>query len=151
MMLLSQRKIKNYLLFPRIQITLLCSGLFVSVLSFAILWLKIADTFKYLENIGKQLQFRADSGYFKLLNSQQDLIFKNILVVGIIGAIISGIILLILSHKIVGPIYRLHKFFQEYDLAIEKGEAIPELKFRRGDFFSELSHSVNRSLKKSRN
>jgi len=141
------RRLKNYLLFPKIQLTLLFSGLFVSAMSFGILWYKISATFSHLTSVGVQLNFRPESGYFKLLNSQQDLIYQNLLMVAVIGAFLSGIFLLVVSHRIVGPIYRLQKFLTELQAAKKSGGPLPTLKFRQGDYFSELADSINDSLK----
>ena len=58
--------------------------------------------------------------------------FLSILTAGLWG--------LLLSNKIAGPIYRLNKYFKDASESIGKNQ---ELSFRDGDYFNELTESIN--------
>lgn len=141
-----KRKIKNFLLFPAVQLSLIFSGFLISLTTFTIFWLNLRNTFQQLEMIGQQLKFNPEGGYFKLLVSQQNLIYKNLLLFGLLGALISALVLLMLSHKVVGPIYRLQHYFES--IIQNDGKLPPEpLTFRRFDFFGRLAQTINVALK----
>jgi hypothetical protein len=139
------RKLRNFLLFPSVQFTLILSGCVISLLTFGIIWFRLSGIFVELQSVGTQLKFSPDGGYFKLLVSQQKLIFQNLLVVGSISAAMSAMVVLVISHKILGPIYRLKKYF---DLINEERGVLPAqpLAFRRHDFFRELAPIINQAL-----
>lgn len=61
----------------------------------------------------------------------------------IAGVILSEIFILIISHKLAGPLVRLRNHFEEIG---KTGEPKP-LSFREGDFFSDLPPVINNALK----
>lgn len=134
-----KRALKNYLIYPKFQLSLVIIGILISALTFFILSFEINQSFNYLTSIGQQLNFKSDSGYFKLLDSQKNILTKNLIFVGLISAVISSIISIYISHRIVGPIYRLRKYFQD---AKTEGVKTP-LKFRDNDYFEDLPETIN--------
>lgn len=139
-MIKSKRYLKNYLVYPKFQLNLVLIGVLISAISFFVLSFEIHQSFEYLMNIGQRLNFKSDSGYFKLLETQKALLTKNLIFVGLISAFFSSIISIYVSHRIVGPIYRLRKYFQ--DAKIEGGPKLP-LKFRDNDYFEDLPKTIN--------
>lgn len=134
-----KRYIKNYLIYPKFQLSLVFIGILISAITFFVLSFEIHQSFDYLTSIGERLNFKSDSGYFKLLNTQKDLLTKNLIFVGLISAFLSSIISIYISHRIVGPIYRLRKYFQD---AKTHGVTTP-LKFRDNDYFEDLPKTIN--------
>lgn len=141
-----KRYIKNYLIYPKFQLSLVAVGILISAITFFVLSFEIHQSFNYLTGIGEQLNFKSDSGYFKLLNSQKNLLTKNLIYVGLVSAFLSSIISIYISHRIVGPIYRLRKYFQD---AKTDGVKTP-LKFRDNDYFEDLPKTINEVLFKEK-
>lgn len=68
------------------------------------------------------------------------LVFAAIWAVGTLLFTLLIIIGFILTHRVCGPIYRLHKFFLD---AIE-GKATPPMKLRKNDDYSDMIEDFNR-------
>ena len=49
-------------------------------------------------------------------------------------------------HRVAGPVYRFRKTL----LSLNRGEMPPDIKLREGDFFHEMAHDINVTLKKFR-
>lgn len=142
----AKRYLKNYLIYPKFQLSLVIIGILISAITFFVLSFEIHQSFDYLISIGERLNFKSDSGYFKLLDSQKTLLTKNLIFVGLISAFLSSIISIYISHRIVGPIYRLRKYFQD---AKVDGVKTP-LKFRDNDYFEDLPKTINDVLFKDK-
>jgi methyl-accepting chemotaxis protein len=84
-------------------------------------------------------------------NLFQRLLYQPFLIVVIIAMIIfivSFWVLIVITHRIYGPIYRLGKFIK----ALSKGEKTGELRFRKGDavdHMADLYNELYESLKKT--
>ena len=85
----------------------------------------------------------ANSAYFKLLNVQESIISQRLYFVLACALIIGIPLTLYFSHKAVGPIYRLKTYLDD----LKNGPFYP-LKFRDGDYFSELPEKLNSILDK---
>jgi methyl-accepting chemotaxis protein len=82
---------------------------------------------------GSQLRITSTSDYFL-----PSLIVSNVVIVLIVGVI--GIIgLLLISHRIAGPLYRFEKGVNE----VSKGDLSYRFRTRKGDQLIELSESLN--------
>lgn len=115
--------------------------------TFLLIWWRVQGTFKYLKEMGEQLGFRPTSAYFRMIEGQQNLFNHNIVLFGIIGSLLSGVVVLILSHRIVGPIYRLKTFFIELSSGQKSSQdSIPQLQFRDNDYFKDLAMPINKAL-----
>jgi hypothetical protein len=136
------RQLKNYFLFPQIQFRLLAGALVATLLSIGGAFYSVYSSFNRLESIGHGLKFPSDSGYFKLLGAQQDIIFSNIMMASAIGVLFPIMIVIIVSHRAHGPIYRIKVFFQNYDK--DSNETI---QFRDSDYFKKLEEDINKALK----
>ncbi len=62
------------------------------------------------------------------------------LIVGLLTAIVASIIVLLMTHRLVGPIYRFEKYAQK----IGSGELSPDLKIRKKDQFQNLVNTFNK-------
>lgn len=136
------RRLKNYLLFPKIQFkfiafTLLSVGFTVSFVLY-----QVSSSFNHLFDIGKKIGLSENAGYFRLLKAQEQVILKNIIIAFILGAIISVIINFVITHRALGPFYRIKVFFSQY----KKGSG-DEIVFRQSDYFKELESDINKALK----
>lgn len=136
------RQLKNYFLFPQIQFRLLAGALVATLLSIGGALYSVYSSFRRLESVGHGLKFPSDSGYFKLLGAQQNIIFSNIMMASAIGTLFTIVIVIIVSHRALGPIYRIKVFFQNYDK--DSNETI---QFRDSDYFKKLEEDINKALK----
>jgi hypothetical protein len=137
------RKLKNYILYPRFQFIIALASMMTGIVSVVASYLIVKDSFEHFRVIGEKLRLKPESSFFKLIGYQEDLMIKKMLLVVIACSVITLFVSFILTHKAVGPIYRLRKFFEEFD-----PEKPMPLRFRQGDFFSDLPGKVNNFLKK---
>jgi hypothetical protein len=77
----------------------------------------------------------------KLFNAF-DLYFVPILFVSLLNLIIVGFFSLFFSHKMAGPLYRIKLTLETYILR----KTAPPIVLRKGDFFQDLAHQINRAL-----
>jgi len=62
------------------------------------------------------------------------------LIVGLLTAIVASFIVLLMTHRLAGPIYRFEKYAQK----IGSGELSPDLKIRKKDQFQNLVNTFNK-------
>ena len=89
--------------------------------------------------MGSKQNLPADSGYYQFLiqeSSRMNLIFSMTLFATLTVIVAYGIRF---SHKVAGPLYRFSTYLREND----PSKPIPDLKFREGDFFIDLSRDFN--------
>jgi hypothetical protein len=88
---------------------------------------------------GHEIGLKKDHVFFLFLEQQQD--YMNQLLLGLSFFIVFGLSFwgLILSHRVAGPLFRLHKHMW----AVAKGEVTTKVNFRQKDFFQELTRAYN--------
>ena len=59
-----------------------------------------------------------------------------------IGVLFKIMIVIIVSHRALGPIYRIKVFFQNYD-----NDSNETIQFRDSDYFKKLEEDINKALK----
>ncbi len=80
-----------------------------------------------------------DHVFFQFINSRQTELNLISVVSFIAILVVVGVIGLVLSHRIAGPMYRLKLHFEE----VAKTGVPQKLKFREGDFFLEIPEAYN--------
>ena len=136
-----RRQLKNYLLFPKIQFKFLFFTLISIVLTVGFSLYQLHSSFSYLISIGQKMGLAENAPYFKLLQAQEALIIKNTTIAVIIALVISLVINFVITHKALGPFYRLKIFFKSY----QKGSG-EKIKFRETDYFKDLEDDINKAL-----
>lgn len=139
-----QRKIRNLLIHPGFQLSLI--GLNVAIISVTFLFFWVTGH-NLLANLkpaaglsGIDLKFYQD-----YLDYQRRVFNETFLISSVIGLILSSTITLLVSHKLAGPFVRLKGFFTLINTGIQP---TPRLSFRDGDFFQELPNIINEALTK---
>jgi hypothetical protein len=135
------RKLKNYILFPRIQIKFLFFTVLTTVFTVGVCLYQTHQSFAKLNNLGQKMGAKEDSPYFRLLEAQEWMIFKNVLIALAISLALSLIVNFIITHRALGPFYRLKIFFGSF----EKGRG-HKIRFRKTDYFKELEEDINKAL-----
>ena len=92
-------------------------------------------SFALLMGIGQKMGLGPDSAYFRLLKAQETLIVDETLW----GLLIS--INFVITHRTLGPFYRLKVCFKNYTRG--SGEKI---RFRETDYFKEIEEDINKAL-----
>ncbi|MDP2980992.1 MAG: methyl-accepting chemotaxis protein [Candidatus Omnitrophota bacterium] len=82
-----------------------------------------------------------------VIKSTADYIFPGLLFGGIITAVITalaaGAVVILMTHRIVGPMYRFEKYIKE----IGSGRLNSDLKIRKKDQFQNMADSLNNMTK----
>lgn len=130
---------RQYLINPRFQLRFIFYSLAASVATVFAMFLMINIFFSHFAAKGDAIGLSPDHIFYVFLSQQQDFmnwllaIFSLFLVVGLT---VWG---LILSHRIAGPLHRLHVHMN----SVARGEVRDSLHFRRNDYFQELAESYN--------
>ena len=138
------RKLKHYIIFPKFQLTLVITNLVIMTFCYVLVFYQIYDSFNHLTEIGMRLRIPEDSAFFKLLNHHESAIINKLLIAAGLSYLFSFIMTVVISHRVSGPLYNLKNYFLELK---EKGFT-REIKFRKGDYYSDLPHIINDGLKK---
>ena len=134
----------KYIINPRFQFFMIGFALIQSFLAIGILYALNVYFFHRFNSMGVASGIPSNHIYFQFLNEQQLFFGQAILVVSaVLGALIVGSVVVV-SHRIAGPIYRMNKHIEE----IAKGESPKEINFRKSDFFPEISEVFNKMVLK---
>ncbi|MCM8772695.1 MAG: hypothetical protein NC926_05265 [Candidatus Omnitrophica bacterium] len=112
-------------------ISLAISCFIVSSLTFNNIWLGIFEKFLKIEN--SEILYSS---------SVKKFIFLNFFII-ILLALLASLGMIILSHKVAGPAYRIKKMLQE----LQEGK-FPEFKLRKGDTLTSLVEELEKFSKK---
>ena len=142
----AQRKIKNYLLFPRIQLKFVMFTILSCLITVFFCLYQVHQSFSYLKSVGERVKMDPNAPYFRLIQMQQDIIFQKVLIALVIGLVVSVIINFMITHRALGPFYRLKVFFKNFD-----PDKNSQITFRKEDYFKDLEDDINRALDKNKN
>lgn len=143
MFLKNNRKIRNYWLYPKFQLTVAIASMLTGIVSVITCLYIVSSSFSHFETVAKKLNISKESSFYKLINFQEQLVFNRLITASIICIIITFIISFIITHRAVGPIYRLKKYLEDYDR-----NNPTNLSFRDGDFFEDLPEKINKVVNK---
>ncbi len=141
---MNKRKLSNYFIYPSFQFALLISNIFVSGVTILIVRFKVNEVFDKLFETGKTIKLPSDHPYFNFINNSKSMMALNLNWALGFSIFLTIICSIYISHKAVGPIYQLKKYFKN----MQNGDKKTELTFRRGDYFDDLPEIINSALKK---
>jgi hypothetical protein len=124
---------KKFLINANFQIQFMVSLIIVSVASMSVIYIANDYFFHSFIAKGQALQLPPDHPFFLMIHEQKAFMTKVFIVV---ASSIS-----FFSHKIAGPLFRLHKYFT--DAAMENKPLEKKIHFRDDDFFQEIPDSIN--------
>lgn len=134
----------KFIIFPSFQLTLIGVNLLILLGAGVAFGIGAYNSFGKLRDMGLKVGLPKDHSYFKFLSFQYEHLSNYLIIALIIALIISLIITVLVSHKFAGPLVRLKGFFKD----IGSSGKVYELKFREGDYLSDLPAEVNNALKK---
>ncbi|MBF0312248.1 MAG: hypothetical protein HQK50_02835 [Oligoflexia bacterium] len=133
---------KKYLIEPKFQLMLVLINLLTLLLAAAIFITAFYLAFENLRTMGIASGLPQGDTYFSFIDMQFSLLMKKILFGVGLALLVGCVLTLYLSHKMIGPLLRLRKFFTQIK---ESGEVTP-LCFRKNDYLSDLPAIINQAL-----
>jgi len=131
---------RSWLIYPEIQLRLLAVNLIaVLFVGFSAL-AGLLFAARKLRDLGLKGNLPADHPFFEFLALQNASFVGTVGVVLALAVVISIVGTLLVSHKLVGPLYRIRKDLTELD----SGKAIQPIRIRDGDYLHELVQLINR-------
>jgi signal transduction histidine kinase len=91
---------------------------------------------------GLDLKLSSDHAFFQFLQEQQDVMNRILAVDSMLMFSIIVTLGLVFSHRIAGPLYKLHKHLLE----TSHKNKYSDVHFRKNDFFSEIADAYNQQL-----
>lgn len=138
-----QRKIKNFLIYPKFQLVLIGVNSLLMVLAFVFAYVGVSSGFDTLRQVGVDARVSSTHPFFNYIDLQQAFILKYLAIALTAALILTMIFSLVFSHRVVGPITKLRNDLKR----VVEGEDVT-FKFRKNDFFKELPELINKILKK---
>jgi hypothetical protein len=139
----NKRNLKSYILLPKFQLVFVSLNACVLMSTCFFAYFTVHKSFENLRSIGERMNLSNSSGYMKFIQAQEVMFADSMALYVLIALGVSLIITIILSHKVAGPVYRLKKYFEEFDRDNPR-----DLSFRKGDFFNDIPEIVNKNFKK---
>lgn len=134
----------KFIIHPKFQYISIAFNLII-IITISILYnLNSYLVLKEMKDIGKNVNLPPTHPYFNFISLQMDTYWSYFYIIFPLSILISIIVTIYFSHKVVGPIVRLETYFTEID---ENKKVTYDLKFRKGDMFSELPGKINRGLR----
>lgn len=133
---------KLMLINPRFQLVFM--GFMIAVSAVAIGVFYSANFFFFSDFIktGQSLGLPPDHVFFKFLENQRQTMNQIFMATSAACFLLLTVGGLVFSHRVAGPLYRLHKHM----LAVASGETKGTVKFRTRDFFPEIADAYNAQL-----
>lgn len=133
------RSFKSFFILPNFQWKLIFWGTLPVIASFIFLYIQFNKSFDRLDNHMRILGIDKNLQVLSAVQAQEYLLHKYFLIGAGIAIVFMLIALVIVSHKLAGPIYRLKK---ELKKARETGEIHP-IYFRENDYLLDIEEDLN--------
>lgn len=131
---MKKQKIRTqYLIAPKIQITMIAIPIVTHLVCFIVALVFLSIYYQDILNVFKEVGINQDHPIYQYMSLQKTKVVYIFALTLLVGFLINTIILTWVTHKIVGPIYRLKKSME----GLLKNEEIRPVKLRKGDFFVE--------------
>jgi hypothetical protein len=128
----------KYLILPAFQLPLIYMVIaFFLIFSFFVAGL-VAYNFHDMISMGEEIGLKGDHPYFQFIRNQRVLFMVSLSAFLFLGVIANFIFILLFSHRMAGPIYKLLKSIEEYD-----GKKDVPVKFRENDFLALHEEKIN--------
>lgn len=130
---------------PQFQWRFILATLILVFFSMACFYVTLQYFVVELIDLGIAKGINHDDDYFKIITEQKEHLTQFILSIGFILTVGCGFWAMYFSHRIAGPMYKLHKIFKEANE--QKTDKLFPIKFRKKDFFHEVTDELNTYLK----
>ncbi len=135
------------LIYPKFQLSIIALNTFVILGICVAIYAGIKLGYQELHSQGEVSNLPTNHPYFNFIAYQSNLIMTYLGLCLFIGIVFSNLFILVISHRVAGPIVRLKKHLME----VSSSGKISPIHFRKGDFFSDLPEVVNEAMIKINN
>lgn len=135
---------KKFLINNDFQVQFMISLLLISICSMSVIYLANDYFFHSYMQRGEALNLPPDHPFFLMIHEQKKFMTHVFIVVALSISGIAGLWGLFYSHKIAGPLYRLHRYFTQ--AAMDSAPLNQKIYFRDDDFFQEVPESINKYI-----
>jgi hypothetical protein len=135
---------RKWIVYPRFQVEwIFYFAVMVSVL-FLIVYLSVYASFHEAAKFCVNLPQPGKAGCQMTMELQQEALRNSFLIGGIASLVFIIFGTAVLSNRVAGPLFRTIRYLE----AIERGEPVKSLGFRKNDHYAELAAVINRVLEK---
>jgi hypothetical protein len=138
---------RKLLIYPKFQLFLMILNLLITAATFGIVLVQSHRSFNRFVELGQSIRLPAQHPYFELVGYQQGRMDSSLILAFLASMILSTATTLIVSHRLAGPLVRTKRYFEE---VARSGTIRTELRFRKGDFLSDLPEVINQALSRIR-
>jgi len=136
------RKRKKILVYPPVQWRLIVwwvilLSIFTASVSWLIFYLSWSSALEWSATTGSQTNLT------EIFNRLTDVVIISLIGSVLLSALVGTIVGLFITHRIVGPIYRLKSVLRQ----LKEGKTVEEIKLRKSDEFHDLAEEFNVLLK----
>jgi methyl-accepting chemotaxis protein len=137
---------KTWLINPRFQMVFMAYMVGVSAMAIGIFYGANLYFFHDFTKTGQSLGLPPEHVFFQFLANQRQTMNYIFAGTSVILLAALGMIGLLFSHRVAGPLYRLHKHMTD----VAEGKTMDDVKFRQKDFFMEIADAYNRQMARYR-
>lgn len=131
---------------PRFQLSFMAMMIGLAFAAIGIFFLANNHFFQKFNQQGKALGLPGDHVYFQFIAEQQGEMNVIFGITAGVTFVLMGVIGLIMSHRVAGPMYRLKKHLT----SVADGETLADVNFRKNDYFPEVADAYNKQLARFR-
>lgn len=116
----------------------------VGIVCMFIVHYNVVKLFEKLHQFGVDSHYGPTHPYFDFILKLKISMMTNLNWILLFSVVLSTIMSVYYSHKVVGPLHRLKLFFTD----VANGSEKHTVNFRKGDYFSDLPEFINRAIAK---
>lgn len=132
----------KFLVLPEFQIKLFLAAFIPFCATLGFLFFQLSNSMNRMNLYIQSVGLSHNSDINKMLSIQQNILSNSIWISAVLGAVIMSITLLIISHRLAGPLRRMQTHLREMRIS---GKATP-LHFRKGDYLQKFESDLNHCL-----
>ncbi len=133
---------RKILIYPKFQLSLVAVNIVTMLAVLGAIEFQILASAGEIQNLNGT-PFSPKFFYNRVIEYQMSVLYSGLGLYLLIAFVLSCGITLIISHRLAGPLVRMHKYFKNME---DSGKVEQPLKFRDGDFFQELPETINKGL-----
>ncbi len=135
---------KTYLIYPKFQLKLVAINMVSTLFVLGILFVAVKGGFYKTSQAGIGAGLPANHDFFAFVNGQEIYFIRIFIWAALLSLVITFISNVLVSFKVVGPLYRLKMYFA----GLKNGSPKTDLVFRKKDCLHELADNINGYLRR---
>ena len=141
----SDRSLKNIIINPKFQLRVLSLVVLIGALGQGtLLWLLALIFSDFPVPLNKESISSLDH-CLMIMSEFKFSLYQTIIISFVLSTLIYTIVMIVVTHRIAGPIFKMTRFFEQVAKDPTKDSKIH---FRKGDYFSELAEAYNKRFEK---